>query len=43
MQSYKLNEEETDNLNRLHIYSEIEFGIKKTPTNPCAELDGFTE
>ena len=38
----KLNQEKTDNLNRLITRSEIEFVIKKLPANKSPGPDGFT-
>ena len=38
----KLNQEESDNLNRQITSSEIETVIKKLPTNKSPGLDGFT-
>ena len=38
----KLNQEESENLNRQITPSEIEAVIKKLPTNKSPRLDGFT-
>ena len=38
----KLNEEESENLNRQTISSETEAVIKKLPTNKSLGPDGFT-
>ena len=38
----KLNQEESENLNRLIAPSEIETVIKKLPTNKSPGADGFT-
>jgi len=38
----KLNQEETDNLNRLITRNEIEYVIKTLPTNKSPGPDGFT-
>ena len=38
----KLNQEESENLNRQIIPSDIEAVIKKLPTNKCPGQDGFT-
>ena len=37
----KLNQEESENLNRQITASENEAGIKKLPTNKSPGLDGF--
>jgi len=39
----KLNQEETDQLNRPITRNEIEYVIKTLPTNKNAGLDGFTD
>ena len=39
----RLNQEETDNLNRLITSSEIEFVIKKLPANKNLWPDNFSE
>ena len=38
----RLNQEETDDLNRLITSSEIEFVIRKLPANKSLGLDSFT-
>ena len=38
----KLNQEETDHLNRLINKNEIKYVIKTIPTNKSPRLDGFT-
>ena len=38
----KLNQEETDHLNRPITKNEIEYVIKTLPTNKSLGLDGFT-
>ena len=39
----KLNQEETDQLNRLITINETEYVIKTLPTNKSPEPDGFTD